>query len=238
MMDLARKGFRVEDVQRVSKSMVIDIKTLIEMANMITTIVNEVKDMASMSNEGLLKHYTGVSDILKDVNKTRDSASGLMANSDAANRAWVDNFKKVDDFKHDGHNPISNMKKEKELLTTLEVTYKDSMNIAKEIGNQEKEIVLLEDALKKLDGVSGAKESEQIQAQIRSISATLKIKKNLLLSNLAALEAIDGKIKLDQIAKDRENNWYGGFGVSDPYHPDELDKKTYSRPKSKGMIDF
>ena len=125
------------------------------------------------------------------------------------------------------------------MLKVLELTYQDAMATAKMASDQEAEIKALEEALKKLEGVSGEVENQQILAQIESIKVAIVMKRNLLISNLATVRAVAGRAKIDQEIKDRENSREGGaFGVSDPYHPTAYDQKVFTRPKGQGMIDF
>jgi hypothetical protein len=155
------------------------------------------------------------------------------------NNAWESEFQQIDDFSFDRLGVLERMNKDKEQLEILETTYKDAMLASKVAGDQEKEVALLEDALARLENVSGTKDGLQVKAQIESIKSELLIKKNVLLTNLFGLKAIEGKVKLDQIAKDRETTKEGAaFGVCDPYHLGSYEKKAYERPTGQGMIDF
>lgn len=239
MKDLSRNGYQTYDVRNNAKSIIAEIKGVTEMVNTITNLAYQIKNLASMSPEGILAHYLGISQDLADIAGVWQAYNGLMAATDTAKNAWTSAFRSVEDFSQGKTSVTKQMGKNKDLLNVLETTYKDSMATAKALGDQQNDIKMLENALNKLESASGNLENQQIRTQIESLEVSLAIKRNLLLGNLVSLKSITGKAKIDQEVKDKEATREGAaFMVSDPYHPTSYDKKNFDRPKGKGMIDF
>jgi|GEM_PF-6021811 len=237
--DLAGNGYQVYDAPREKQSIIASIKSITEMVNQMTRLANQIKDLASMSPEGLLAHYTGVSNVLGDVVGTWQAYNGLLSATSTANNAWSSAFTQVHSFITGQTSATAHIKNQQDLLQALENTYRDSMSAAQMASNQEAEVALLKNSLTNLQNADGGVETEQIAAQIESINTTLLIKRNFLISNLITVRTTRNQDKLTQ-KKNSMNEVTNGltFGTPDPYHPDAYQQQVFTRPQGQGMINF
>lgn len=224
MHDLARNGYAVRDVILNKKSIVSDIKSLSDMINNITSVLNLSDEQTPLSKDVSTKHLAAFGGILA---RTHDY-TGFLRND---LNAW-DLFRGTEDKDTINEDIVAQKK-------ALEQTYKDAMQIAKTESQDLATTTALLAAMDQAGNAKGDLAASQANTQVRSVLLVEKARANRLLANYTAVEAAHQKAKMDQELKAWKDSRNGmAFITIDPYHPSKDDARKYTRPQGQGFIDF
>ena len=129
---------------------------------------------------------------------------------------------------------------EKQLIYLNDVYKNVAIASQRSIQNGVERRELLEEAMQQSQSAQGAMQAEQAKSDIDVLIQAEILERNMLLENLAAMDAATQKYKTDK--KVREERALVDIGqqlqFSDPYHLNVYEKKMYEKPKPLGLPDF
>lgn len=209
MMDLARNGYAVRDVENNKKDSISDIKTYLEMANQITAVWQAISEMAPMESK-------------------------LEAVSLA-----LDKLKSAEPFemKEDAFTSTERLAaKEREKYGSVAAAYATAV---KGIEDHDRQGIAVTKAIKEAQMAEGFVAATQAKAQMQAVEAAYQMEQNTLWARYLSVAAAHEKALIDRQLTDWKQTRDGmAFQVADPYRPTEQEKKQYKRKEGVGFIDF
>lgn len=198
----ANAAIFTSDVHNTMQNTKNAINTAVTAVNTATQVANQIKNLASMSPEGILAHYLGISQDLADITGVWQAYNGLMSATKTMDESWNSAFKQVDSFFSGETSSFAQRNSDSQsMLRALEQTYKDSMNTAKQVGDTSKSAQNLQDALNRVGNAVGAKEAAQAGTQVVASGVKEAIKTNQQLSTLITIESAKGQAEVQEQAK-------------------------------------
>lgn len=115
-----------------------------------------------------------------------------------------------------------------------------STSAQKSIENAAQRQQLMEEAIQRSNMAQGSMQAEQAKADIEALVAEEFQERNMLLDNIAAMDAVSKQYEVTKEMVDSRNvmDSKSQFGFSDPYHRDAYEKKHYEKPEPLGLPDF
>lgn len=179
----------VHDENNILQNAKTAIHTATTAANTARQVALAVQNLASMSAEGLVAHYLGVSEELGELIAVADEYKGLLNSAQTTEEVWRRSFQDVDDLLDGGTSVLKYHEDRQTNLRALEQTYQDSYRAARTIGNIERRTRELEEAISRSVGAIGTKEAVQANSQISAIQAAEAIKTNEAIAQLTTVTA-------------------------------------------------
>lgn|GEM_PF-2332100 len=197
----------VNDTPNTLQNTTTAINTATTAINTATQVANQVKNLASMSPEGLLAQYLGVSAELGQVVGVWQAYNGLMTATQTMDQSWNNAFQQVNTFFSGGTSTIAQRNSNNQsTLQALESTYRDSMNTASAMTNTTTATQNLQTSLTNVANAVGNKQVVQANSQIASAAVKEQIKTNAQLGQLLTIEAAKGEAEVNEKAQALADN--------------------------------
>lgn len=188
-MKSADAALLVHDENNILQNTKTAIHTATTAANTARQVALEIKNLASMSAEGLVAHYLGISEDLEKIVEIAREYKGLLNQAETAKDSWKQSFEDIDDLLDGKTSALKYHTARQDSLRALERTYKDSVIAARAVGDVQKRAKALEEAVLRSSEAIGIKEAVQADSQISALQAAETVKTNEALSQLAAITA-------------------------------------------------
>lgn len=222
LRDIASQGGLVYDPERHAKSIQESIKTALETNNQYQALVNEIKNITTTIS------MTGFNSVKEITNKITQTASSM---PDISTETLDSTFRNVDS----AVDPRRSFD-DKEKYRYLEKIYKNAATAANE-NNVNESNEALNNAMTDSINSEGVVDARKSKAEINSIMAGEKLRRNFLQSQLNVVETVKSMNDADKENKAINDNKQLQIFFADPYHPDTY-AQQFERPKGKGFVDF
>lgn len=104
---------------------------------------------------------------------------------------------------------------------------------ARDKTNQAAEAIMTE-----VQTAQGDMQLKQAQNELEALKQAELSRRNALLANVAALQALQQKAETDEKLAQQRRTERAQVHFGDPYHPTEDEKKLYQRPEGLGFVEF
>ena len=104
---------------------------------------------------------------------------------------------------------------------------------AREKTSQTAEAIMAE-----MQTAQGDMQVKQAQNEMEALKQAELSRRNALLANIAALQALQQKVETDEKLERQRRMERAQVHFGDPYHPTEDEKKLYQRPEGLGFVEF
>ncbi len=143
-------------------------------------------------------------------------------------------FRSPDRYDDDTNSYDKNQQMEK--LQQTYTTFAQSAQNA--VANRGEEQQTLNNIIDSANSAEGDLQIDQANTQLEAMHQAELGRRNSLLANIAALEAVQHKVEMDENLAYYRQAEAAKIYVSDPYNQTERDKQTYTKPEPKGFVDF
>ena len=152
--------------------------------------------------------------------------------ADGADKVFVDASMSDEEFQ--------SRSREKQLVYLNDVYKNVALASQQSIQNAAERRELLEQAMQRSQIAQGAMQAEQAKADVEALLQAEILERNMLLENIAAMDAATQKYKADKkIREERALSDIGAqFQFSNPYHLNVFEKRMYEKPEPLGLPDF
>jgi P-type conjugative transfer protein TrbJ len=192
----AEGALLVNDINNTLQNTKTAISTATNAVNTASQVANDVRNLASMSPDGLLAHYLGISKELSNTLGVYNAYNGLMNATQTAEQAWNGTFQSAESFLSGDTSALKGTAEgQKNMYSSVDKTYRDSMNTARQVSDTRGDMTNLQNALNKVANANGAKEVAQANGQVSSIIAETQIKGLQTESQLLGITAADAEIR-------------------------------------------
>lgn len=227
LMDLARNGFQVRDVTRKIQSELSQAQTYAQSLLKVIVLNNKIKDMTGVSADvseqlkaNVNKSFTNTQSINMAQNLEDTDAQSIFRTTET-----VGDPRKTFDWKTQQQ--------------WLNGYYKNTLNAAQNnLSDTDSRIGTLENAIANSDTAEGRLAAQQTNTEVNAMYATETARRNILISNMAGLEAAHTLYENDEelhAAQDMKNSMT--MRIADPDKLESTDQK-YKKPQGKGFLDF
>lgn len=180
----ASAAILVHDENNILQNAKTAINTATTAANTAKQVALQVQSLASMSSEGILAHYLGLSDELAKLVNVTGQLQGMMQAGRSAQKAWQDSFQDVDKLLSGETSALKRYNDNQTSLRALEKTYQDSLKTAKAVGEIEARARRMKEAVTRSANAVGTKEAIQADTQLNALHAAETMHSNEILAQL------------------------------------------------------
>ena len=176
----AQAAIPVIDMQNIAQA----INTV---TNTLTQIQNQLLELQPLDLQALQHQINGINQQMDNIQRTAQQAQGLLSQSLSMDQKWQQTFGNLETkfSTSETTTPEAQMAHDKNKVYTLEKTYQDAYQTAKDSANLENEMTTLQDLMDANKNAVGNKQSLQIQNSLLAQQNLLLMKQIKTLSGMS-----------------------------------------------------